>query len=178
MCYMRLFRGITLKSMKSLTHCVILALTIFLHACGNKQIAGNKEYSDSQTKAASAVEAVIPFTLASNYFVRNDYLDSATHLLKLETHEAFDRVFGMAATMNLAGKPTPINFNTHYVLACIGNSSNKNMELQATSLMSGHGNILLTCISKEGSVQSFTSRNALILLVDKQYQGNPQLQLR
>lgn len=164
--------------MKSLSNSVLLALTVFLFACGNTQITGNKETSDSQIKPASAVDAAIPFTLANNYFVRNDYRDSATHLLKLESPEAFERIFGMATTMSPKGKPTSINFESHYVLACIGKSSNKSLELQAASLVSDQGNILLTCISKEGSDQSFTSRNALILLVDKQYQGNPQLQLR
>ncbi len=153
--------------MKSLTHSVLLALTVFLCSCES-----NKDKPSGNDKAG------IPFTLATNYFVRNDYRDSVTHLRKLESREAFEQLFGMAATMGPKGKPTSINFDTHYVLACISNNSDKSIELRAASLAADQSNILLTCIRKEGPVQSFTSRAAVILLVDKHYQGTPQLQLR
>lgn len=153
--------------MKSFTYSLLLALTAFLCSCKS-----NKDKPSGNDKAG------IPYTVASNYFVRNDYRDSATHLRKLESREAFEQIFGMAATMGPKGKPTSINFDTHYVLACISNNSAKSIELQAASLAADQGNILLTCISKEGAVQSFTSRAALILLVEKQYQGSPKLQLR
>lgn len=164
--------------MKPFTHSLLLAFITLLFACGNKQITGNKEQSDSQAKPAHVAEEAIPFTQAKNYFVRNDYRDSVTHLLKLESRDAFDRVFGMAATMSPDGKPTPINFDTHYVLACISKSNDKSIELQVASLVSNEGSILLTCSSKEGPAQTFISRSALILMVEKHHQGNPKLKLR
>lgn len=164
--------------MKHQTVPVLLVIATFLCACGNQKSTVNKVNSDAQTMNTGAAEAAVPFTPARNYFVRNDYKDTALHLLKLESGEAFDRVFGMAATMGADGKPTFVNFDTHYVLACVSESSSKSVALEAASLTSGNGNILLICSRKEGPVQSFISRSSLILLVEKRYQGNPVLQLQ
>lgn len=159
--------------MKPKTSSAILVIAAFLCACGKKQVAGIKSASDSMNMVAA-----IPHSQAKNYFVRNDYKDTALHLLKLDNREAFERVFGMATTMSPDGKPTPINFDTDYALACISESSDKPIELQPVSLTSADGNILLTCSRKEGPAQTFISRSSLILIVDKHTQGTPVLQLR
>ena len=164
--------------MKPRISSVLIVISAFLCACGNQKSTGNRGPSDSSGMHAGNAKAAIPFLQAKNYFVRNDYKDTALHLLKLDSREAFERVFGMATTMSPDGKPTPINFDTDYALACISETSDKPIELQSVSLTSTHGNILLTCSRKEGPAQTFISRSALILIVDKHTQGAPVLQLR
>ena len=68
-------------------------------------------------KKAQAIDKTLSYTVANNYFVKNNVNDLANS--KITTREEFDNLFGMAATMGSNGTPTSIDFENQYVIAVI-----------------------------------------------------------
>ncbi len=110
----------------------------------------------------------IPFEIAKNYFVKNTVENNLLNL-KISTQEDFEKYFGMATTMSKNGKPSPVNFSTQYVIAIVNKEAEKNINIAPQSLIQNEGNITLTYSITEGENQSYTSRTALILIIDNKY---------
>jgi hypothetical protein len=121
--------------------------------------------------SASAQENTkVPFTIAKNYFVRNDY--SGTGTVKIESAKAFEEIFGAAALMWKNGRPTPIDFSKQYIIANILAVTDRNTELIPKSLIKDkNNNLIFDYTIKKGARMSSTMRPFLAIIVDKQYQG-------
>ena len=76
---------------------LIILLAAMLAACGQKKD--------------------VPFEVAHNYFVRNDVTEPIP--AKIASQDEFERYFGMAAFMGKKGQPTPIDFETQFVIAVV-----------------------------------------------------------
>lgn len=126
--------------------------------------------SKTKTKATAASTAV-PYTVASNYFVKNTFKQGMLKNAKIESQQAFDQFFGAAPVMGDAGKPTAIDFSKQYAIAVIPAATNNATTLNATSLKQSGKNITLTYSYKEGAKQTYTSQPFLLLVVDKKYDG-------
>jgi hypothetical protein len=153
----------------------VLAATLLTYAC-----SPNEKTKDSGEAASVEVtkptEADVPFTEAKNYFVRNDYIESELHSVKITNQADFDSIFGAARTMGEDGKPTPIDFSKQYVIACIAKTSDKITALAVNSLKKTDNTILLTYNQTEGEKQSFTSRRLILLIVGNEHEGEIKLQ--
>lgn len=112
----------------------------------------------------------VPYTLAKNYFVRSDYPDRNLHMLKIESQEKFNSIFGMAPLMGDDGMPTDIDFSKSFVIALIDNSSNRTAGVFIKSLTQENGRLkLLYDIEKRQESSSAFFRFSAILIVDKKY---------
>jgi len=113
----------------------------------------------------------IPYKEAKNYFVKNN-IDAALDSPKFESQQEFDQVFGMATTMGENGKPTPIDFSREFVVAQVEDPSTQNIELKPVSVRK-NANILEVKYRKiVGADRSYTSQTAMILIIDRKYEGD------
>ncbi|WP_101689913.1 hypothetical protein [Dysgonomonas massiliensis] len=138
--------------MKSLI--VSLCISLALISCG------------SQSKTISAVSYVV----AKNYFVKNT-VENKLFEVKITSQDEFDSFFGIARTMGEGGKPTAINFDSEFVIAVINPISDDVSGVECKDLiMSGEKLVLDYSLAKTDK-QSFESRHALILIVDKKLEA-------
>lgn len=126
----------------------------------------------AQTETTQTSEIDVPFTEAQHYFVKNTYKEGQLTNPKISTQEDFDKFFGMAATMGPNGKPTPIDFTKQYVIAVIGNVTDKATTLSVNSLKQKGDTITLHYKQLEGEKQSYTIQPLLLLTVDNKFQGS------
>lgn len=112
----------------------------------------------------------VPYTLAKNYFVRSDYPDGNLHMLKIESQEKFNSIFGMAPLMGDDGMPTDIDFSKSFVIALIDNTNNRTESLSVKSLTKENGKLkLLYDIKERQESSSAFFRFSTIIIVDKKY---------
>lgn len=117
----------------------------------------------------------IPFKEAKNYFVKNN-IDATMYDPKIESQEDFDKVFGMATRMGESGKPTPIDFSKEFIVFQVEDSSTQTIELKPVSI-NKNGNILEIKYKKiVGKTQSSTSQAVMILIIDKKFNADINLQ--
>jgi hypothetical protein len=112
----------------------------------------------------------IPYAEAKHYFVRNDFLPELLKNNKIDSQENFNRIFGLATTMN--AKPTPIDFSKQYVIAIINDTTNRATILTIESLTKKDNDITLSYRENIGDEQTYTIRPFLLLVVDKSQEGN------
>lgn len=113
----------------------------------------------------------VPYQLAKNYFVRNDYPDKEIHILRIKSQKQFDDIFGAATLMGEEGRPTEIDFSKSNVIALINDTSNDIAELKINSLKQSNGKINLNYSLTQIAAQSYQSRHFALLIVDKKYSG-------
>lgn len=117
----------------------------------------------------------IPYTIAKNYFVKNNFLPQMLTNPKIVTAEVFNSIFGEATTMGEQGKPTMIDFKTQYVIAIVPPATQYTSSIQPVRLAKSGKQILLTYYIKKGEKTSYSSQPFLILIVDSKYKGNIKL---
>ena len=127
--------------------------------------------SSSVKSGDSILNQEIPYKEAKNYFVKNN-IDAAIDNPKFETQEEFDQVFGMATTMGDKGKPTPIDFSKEFVVAQIEDPSNQSIELKPVSIRKNSNILEIKYKKVVGESQSYTTQTAMILIIDKKYDGD------
>lgn len=120
---------------------------------------------------AETVVENIPYKLAKNYFVRNDYPNKEIHIIRIASQQKFDDIFGAAALVGEDGKPTEIDFSKRDVIALINDSSNNISGLNINSLKQSKGKINLNYSFTQIVAQSYQSRHSALLIVDKKYTG-------
>lgn len=107
----------------------------------------------------------VDYTIAHGYFVRNDAPPHAP--CRYDTQEAFDSVFGSAATMGAGGMPTQIDFQHKSVIAIIGSETNRPTELIPIALTSKADTLCLQYQEKEQQPSSYRMTPLLLIIVDK-----------
>ncbi len=123
----------------------------------------------------STLNEEVPYKEAKNYFVKNN-IEAELDSPKFETQEEFDKVFGMATTMGENGKPTSIDFSKEFVVAQIEAPSTQRIELNPVSIKK-NANILEIKYRKIAGVnQSYTSQTAMILIINRKYEGDINLE--
>ena len=70
----------------------------------------------------------MPFTLARNYYRRNDNVEDVLPL-KISSEEELLRFFGYAAVMGRNGEPTKIDFEKSFVIPIILPETNRETEI-------------------------------------------------
>lgn len=149
---------------KTLFFIALLAVALFAAGCGSaNQSSGMGEGN------VPANPNRIPYTLAANYFVRNDVPADAVIGKRIDTQEEFNEYFGPAATMD--SQPTPIDFANKYVIAVIALPNFRENSLQVRNLTFYRGIVTLAYGQSAGELQSFSTRPTLIVVVDRIYDG-------
>lgn len=111
----------------------------------------------------------ISYQQAQNYFVKNT-VDSLSQP-RITTRVDFENIFGPATTMGTAGKPTPINFAKQAVIALILPETQSAVTITPQRLQQQGDRLLLFYKKETGAPQSFTARPYLLLIIDKNIQG-------
>ncbi len=115
----------------------------------------------------SAQANPISYTVAHNYFVRNDVRHFGE--MQIRTQEQFDSTFGVAAYMGQGGQPTPIDFSRQMVLAVTCKPVNRLVDIDVVSLSaSADGTLTLVYRKKVGGTPlSYTATPCLVVVTDK-----------
>lgn len=128
---------------------LIILLAAMLAACGQKKD--------------------VPFEVAHNYFVRNDVTEPIP--AKIASQDEFERYFGMAAFMGKKGQPTPIDFETQFVIAVVLPETSHSTELRAESLSDDGQKLTFTYhVDVADKENTWTQVPVLLIAVDRQYE--------
>ena len=124
-------------------------------------------------KLSAQTETKVPFTIMKGYFVKNNVKSYLYQQNKFEFANDFEKVFGLATTMS--SKPTSVNFSKQFVLAVVEKPSHKNVEITPISLVKNGNTLVLKYQVVKGKTQSSISQPAMLLVVNKKYDGNLQV---
>lgn len=127
-----------------------------------------------KNSATSGVDQAneVPYVIAKNYYVKNTFEADTLVNAAITTPDEFNKYFGMAGTMGKDGKPTPIDFSEEYVIAIITPKTSKAVTLIPKKLINDGNNLTFTYQYKSGKEQSFSIRPLLLIIVNKQYDGD------
>lgn len=115
----------------------------------------------------------IPYTVGSNYFVRNDYDAERLPSPVIRTQEQFDSVFGGAAVMGVL--PTAIDFSRQYVIAIVEPVTDHAVHFSVRNLVEIDGKLVLQYRREERDRRSYSVRPFLMVVVDSMYEGPVEL---
>ncbi len=121
----------------------------------------------------------IPFTEVKNYFVNNTVTEMPP--TKITSEAVFLKNFGMAAVMGEGGQPTPITFDSQFVIDVVLPSTDTATTVTPVSLKeTNDGDLVFTYKITEGTKQSYTIRPFVMIAVDNAYRKsrvllNPQV---
>lgn len=150
----------------------MLLAVLGLGACqtDHKPMQGNQAMD---TPSADTAEMPVPYSIARNYFVKNDFepsLASNWVMPDITEQSEFEKIFGMATTMGENGKPTEIDFSKQYVIAIIDPITNLASEYQIKGLKLKSNTLHLDYSLIQGEKMTSTMQPCLILVIDKKYQ--------
>lgn len=154
--------------MKNSIVSVLIVLNL-LTLSANSQIAINIHNEESPQ------EMDVPYSIAKGYFVKNTFTKDYINSPQIKTKKAFDAIFGMATIMGPDGKPTEINFKTHYVIAVTEKLSEYDTQINPLSLKKKGSKIILQCKIETGAKQTALMKPLLLLIVDKKYKGKVEV---
>ena len=113
----------------------------------------------------------VPYTLARNYFKRNDNIEDVLPI-KISSEEELLRFFGYAAFMGRNGEPTKIDFDKSFVIPIILPQTDQETEIIIYGLYHSRPDTLTleygTMCQEEHL--SYTMQPFNLLIVDKEYQ--------
>lgn len=155
---------------------ITLAGACIFFACNYGDKGQLTETTDSTSDVFINIQPseIINYTLLENYFVKNDVSVSAFQ--RIETADQFQKMFGMATTMGDKGKPTEVDFNTHYVLAVINPETNLATQIKPLQLVKqADSSLVLTYVESVGDTQSYTQLPFFAIAVSKTVKGSIQI---
>lgn len=156
---------------RNTTICMLAAFLLIACQSHTKPEKADVNAQPKEQTAVASSQTAIPFTVAERYFLKNNVGQLETPVIR--TEEAFHALFGAAPVMGENGKPTPIDFATHYVIAVAKPETDVATSLEPVSLKRNkQGDIVFTYRAKKGEKQSYTIVPSLLIIVDKSETGN------
>lgn len=152
----------------------VLAVSLSVAACkpGTKTAA---EVAPESVTAADTVQSVaLTYKPAENYFINNTVRETVPE--KITTQEEFDMYFGKATTMAENGLPTPVDFSREFVIVADFGETARSVDMRPVSLEKAGDDLVFSYTAAEGEEAGFTSRPFLMVITDKQNEGNVKLQ--
>lgn len=110
----------------------------------------------------------VDYQEAEGYFVRND-VNAGHKLEKITSQQQFESIFGMATTMS--NKPTEIDFSNNMAIGLILPETNDQTRIITDSLVWKNNHLNLYYSTESGQPTGFTTRPAIVLVIDKKYNG-------
>lgn len=144
------------------------ALILSVSAC-NSGSKTSENPSDTNQNIEMGVSA-IDFKTAENYFVKNTVTNTVP--AKITTQEEFDKYFGMATTMGENGKPTAIDFSKEYVIVIDHIQTKNKTEMVLSGVEKKREDIIVNYTVNEGEDAGYETRPFLMIIVDKNIEGN------
>ncbi len=109
----------------------------------------------------------VPYTIAQNYFVKNDVKEN--NAFKITSQAELDASYGIGRTMSDNSKPTVIDFSKSFAIAVLAPVSDEISGIRIEYLQKGKDSLFLQYKIEKGQKQSFSTRQTKLLIVDKQY---------
>ena len=118
---------------------LILSVVAILTSCSqnNKQSTTDQTYDEKISSTSKSLK----YEIGSNYFVKNSFDSSLIDKSYIDSKDVFDSIFGVARTMSVESTPTPIDFNTDFVIPIILDQTNIGSKISIDSI-SLNGNLL------------------------------------
>lgn len=142
--------------------------TIILSSCNNGQRSMDRSAAVENTGSEATQ---VPYTIAKNYFVKNDFDMSKLPTPKITTADTFQKIFGMATVMGADGKPTSIDFAKQFAIAIIPPVDERLIEMKVDNLLKKDDKLILRYKQEIGERQHMQMQAFLLLIVDKAYEG-------
>lgn len=113
------------------------------------------------------VREKVPYTLAKNYFLRND---AQITTKKITSQKDFDRHFGAAAVMGKDGAPTKIDFTRQFVIALAGQPTNHMTTYDVTEVAVEDGVLNVEYMTNVGEeTLTYYMKPMVLLILDIDY---------
>lgn len=137
--------------MRKLTFMLFLSIGLLLTSCAT---SGN----------------AVKFTEADQYFFRSD-AKQPDGLLVIDSQEALERHFGMAATMGKDGQPTPIDFTKSFAVAKVLPVTNHPTTVQPLRVeKDGKGGLrLVDRVVTKNETMGYSAQPMFLIVLDKKY---------
>lgn len=158
---------------------LLVIVSGFFSSCNKEKILHEKKVQHEKNEDCSCGPGFpigcTPYIKGKNYFVKNTFENTELTTLKIENQEEFDRVFG-PATYGLSGNdegiPTSIDFNTQCVIAVIDVITDSDESLQPMYLLQENDKYVLHINKTTGNQMTYSIHNHVMIIVDKQYNGD------
>lgn len=134
-----------------------------------------KKKTDKQIEDKTAIEALdsvrdISYKIANRYFVNNTIENKQVEYLKITCQKDFDKYFGPSPVMGKNGEPTKIDFKSSFVLAIIGQVTDKETTFEVKSLQEKQNSIELKYrIKQDINERDYTIHPFEMIIVDNIY---------
>lgn len=149
---------------------MLAALMIMLGSC-NTGNSTKTEIKENIELADNTVSEDVPYIEAKGFFVLNTVKNEKVESLRITSQDHFDKFFGVARTMGKDGEPTTIDFKKSFVLALIGQPTEKETSFKIEKLNTQGDNLeLIYSIKQEQEDRSYTIHPCLILVIDKKHE--------
>lgn len=155
--------------MKSLLLPAFVGMLLGSCSPGNRNSNGSAQPAAGQQPIAGKE---IPYTLARNYFLNSPFQAGDLASPAIRSQADFEKFFGIARTMGPEGKPTPVDFSTHYVIAVTGAETSYKTTLSVIRLSQEKEGIVLRYRVTRGEKLSAIIQPVLLLVVSREYTGD------
>lgn len=146
----------------------LVAIVLFFANC--KDIHNKEQQNTVQTQGLFRAANSVPFEQARGYFVVNTLDNKQVESLKITTQNEFDAYFGSAATMGKSGLPTKIDFDKQFVVAIIGQVTDKTTSFDVVSFKDKVQFVeFIFEVHTSDQTQSYSIHPYTMLVVDKKY---------
>lgn len=115
-------------------------------------------------------EKAVEYSVARNYFVRNDVPATLEKIYVAKSQAEVDSVFGMAAFMGKGGEPTQVDFGRSFVIGKVMPVTDVETEIKPLSLtQTAPATLTLKYAVKQGAKMGYSMRPCFLIVVDKKY---------
>lgn len=120
----------------------------------------------------------LPYKQARGYIVKKNHEVGSNAHMKIESKAEFDKVFIKASTIGWKGETTTIDWNKQYVIAVIEPKSEQFISIAPSYATKEGDEIYIRYAELEGEDLTREYSPSMILLVDKEYNGNLNIKKR
>ncbi|AJA70737.1 hypothetical protein HXZ81_12610 [Myroides odoratimimus] len=146
---------------------ILVVLAIVLTSC-NIGKSNKAEIQEEIKEVEKLTTEEVPYVVAKNYYVLNTVKNDKVESLRITSQDNFESYFGTAATMGEQGTPTSIDFKKSFVLALVGQPTDKDTSFEIKELVAKGDVLELSYTIKQSQEnRSFTVHPCIILVVDK-----------
>jgi hypothetical protein len=156
--------------MKLIILTAAFVIGVFFNSCNLSTENGSA--GDTKLEAEFVKENnSIPFEIGKGFFVKNSFDKKQFTNPKITTKEEFENIFGYATTMGENGKPSSIDFSKEFVIAVIGEVTDKISSFDAIDLIQESDSIVLNYKEIEGEKITYKMQPCLVLIVNNTFKG-------
>lgn len=132
-------------------------------------------FSGMAQTQVSAPNTVVPYSIAKNYFLRNDIQPAFDNdgkemdLVFMTTKDELEKTFGYATSMGPKGTPTKIDFTKQFALGIIAKENEYITKVTVKSLVKNDKELVLTYEVETDEKKTGASKDFVLIVVDRKF---------